>query len=246
LLEKIGLIVNETTTIKYIASTTKDLDQFGFDVELENILGTQGARGGHMAHTFYLYRCLNYYNNEDHDVECINPHIENLIEIASKKAMRLQRLQSNVDAVHNSLRPSRSRQPQTDTVVAGNELYSLLMEENAVVLEKRYIVSTRTRHYMTFNETTHIKGEFNVAALACLQKLTAVVAPSWDGKAEGKILLKIIRRNFKKNNVYSAIVYDITTAIIIETPIANIFGQFDYISNLPQEINVESLLEVNI
>jgi hypothetical protein len=79
-----------------------------------------------------------------------------------------------------------------------------------------------------------------------MTELAAVIAPSWDGKDKGKILVKIIRRNHQKNGKYIGIIYDIGTNKIAEYSIKDILYKFNYQKNIPIAIKLQKLLEVII
>ena len=58
-LRKIGKIFNKSKSVLHNAST-KNLTDYGFNVELFASLGNQGARGSRMSHTFYIFKSLHY------------------------------------------------------------------------------------------------------------------------------------------------------------------------------------------
>jgi precorrin-6B methylase 2 len=246
---KIGKIVNKSLSIQYIASTTKDLDSFGFNVTLVKPIGSLVARGGKMSHTFYLYKHDNYSDSADY---VTTPHIQTLIQIASNKQLRLERLEMNVDAVLNSERSSRSKQLvdagnatcEGDCATAGKMLYSLLMKKSCQINDFSYIQSRKTKNYVTYNETPD-RTEVDLKGLVGLKRHSAVIAPCWDGNEDGIILIKLVQRNFQRNNPYIAIIYDIQTDEIAEFPVKDIFDQFNYECGLPSTINIESLLNVS-
>jgi hypothetical protein len=129
---------------------------------------------------------------------------------------------------------------------AGKALYTILMAKDPIVNDVNYSRCFKTTKYVTYNETEILKSEYDVKGLVSIQNSTAVLAPSWDGNENGKILLKLTRRTFTKNDRYSGIVYNISTETFNELPAPNIFGQFDHEFKLPSKFNTKFLLEVII
>jgi hypothetical protein len=248
----IAKIINNSCSIRFIASTTKDLEDYGFEVKFVKQLGSLPARGGNMSHTFYIYETC--HRDPDRSTWIIQPRMENLIEIASNKVMRFELLKTNVDAVHNSERYTRSKEVTNNLIAdsrcgveAGKALYKMLIEIFPVIINGvDYSRTFKTKRYATYNETEYSKAEYDIKILACLQKTTAVLAPSWDGKEDGKILLQLTRRTHKKNNPYTGVVYNISTDTFEELPVYDIFGQFDHEFKLPSSFDAECLLEVII
>jgi hypothetical protein len=179
--------------------------------------------------------------------------MENLIEIASNKCMRFDLLKTNVDAVLNSERYTRSKLVTNNLIAnsrsgeeAGKALYTILMANDPIVNDVNYSRCFKSTKYVTYNETEISKSEYDVKGLASIQKSTAVIAPSWDGNENGKILLKLTRQTHKKNDPYTGIVYNISTETFNELPAHNIFGQFDHEFTLPSKFDTKFLLEVII
>jgi hypothetical protein len=248
LILRIGEIVNSTSSIQYIVSTTKDIESFGFNVKLVSNLGCLTARGSQMRHTFYLYK----HNHYDSDIVdwIVRPDMKTLIQIASDKELRLARIQTNVDAVLNSERLTRSKHAiidddSADNAAAGKLLFDLLMVKYPIVNDFLYDLSSKTKFYAIFNETNEINSETDILGFACMTELAAVKAPSWDGKDKGKILIKLIRRKFQRNRQFIGIIYDIATDKIAEYPVKDILQKFNYQKNIPIAIKLQELLEVN-
>jgi hypothetical protein len=244
----IGETVNRTESIQYIVST-KNLVSFNFNVRLVCNMGCLSARGGKMSHTFYLYEHENYEPNSD--AWKITRHMKGLIELASDKEQRLKRLEKHVGAVLNRERLTRSNNTiiiadsacRNDYTKAGNELFHLLKTKSPVVKKILYQQSNKSKYYVDYNESLVGTLEWDVQALVCMKKELAIIAPCWDGNDEGKMLIKLTRRN-RRNNSYTALIYDLLTKDIYETAVKDVFDQFNYEIDLPPHIDIKSLIDV--
>jgi hypothetical protein len=109
LLIAIGLIVNKTESIKYIAST-KDLRELGFNVVLYKKLGSLSGRGN-MTHTFYIFKSQNYkYKfNYINNLTTADNNMKTLFETAVNKEQRYEAASTYMYSIHNSEKSQREQ-----------------------------------------------------------------------------------------------------------------------------------------
>jgi hypothetical protein len=243
--EEIGIIFNRSKSIKSLISTTKDLQEFGFNVELEENLGSLMAKGSQMSHTFYLYKSTTHLDIGKQDDLIVEDRLQQLINIASNRHLRLNTAETFSHAIQKSERPLRSAQVMAilGEVVSPNEkdgpaekLFGLLISKgNSSINGKIYRGQRVSKYCSIFNpKVLKLTGKTEIDAIIHLQLRKGIIAPSYNGN--GKILLGLIFNKTRSLATYLGVIYTISTKKISTAAVTLLYDEYDFKNSLPFDI----------
>lgn len=262
LMEAIALSFNASSSVKLIVST-QNLLSYGFEVNLITNLGTQAARGGKMAHTFYLYESKQYFAewlsiSSDIPVKKITESIA----IAVSKETRFKETESTIYAFHHSetgLRQNEILKALGETnsnmdVTPSNRLFDQLTGQKSITINQTLLTlspSTSARKssiYELFNLKELVSVGRSEASAATYKPLkSAIIVPSYEGKENGRILVGIIVDNKGEYNTkYFACVYDTGKQTFHEVILSTVMTIFDHENSFPSGVDIDLLLKVFI
>lgn len=242
LLKRISKTFNLTESIKFVASSIKDLHKYGFNVKLHNNLGSLGARGGNTSHTFYIYESK-HYKTKAVDMET---SMMNLFKVAENKVHRYEAAEKHIHAVHHS--EVSPREPQVRKILNETStrptLYDLLTSTTSPTIKDTKYTLSETRYYMRYNEQTLKDLTVEYAAIVHKSSKSTLLAPSYDGNinGEGKILVSLYYDPMKSGGTYYGVVYDIVTKLFKNDVVSKLYNKFDHNCSFPFDIT--SILKV--
>jgi len=251
LMRRIGQRFNRTTTVQLIASTKK-LIEYDFDVDyVEDTGNSMKARGGKMAHKFYIYRSRNFVDFTE-EPEIIEPKFSESFNVARCRTLRLEDAEIQLRAFQTSEKYPRASQLNAilcdSFKKSAQKLFLLLNSQRPMVRNVDYEKKPvkKTKQFVMHN-LRPLDGHrrFEMDAVSSLSLKKSLLVPSFDGKIDGKILVGLIFDDKNSNNKYEAIVYDLKgKKFEIEIPFSGVFDMFDYENSMPFDLDV--IIEVSI
>lgn len=192
-----------------------------------------------MSHTFYVFKSTKHHDSTISLTP--NKRIAELIEIGISKSRRYEETSKLMHAFHNS--EKSPRQQKVDQILGNSaekdELYDILCNvPNPIingVLYERSINSTK--RYARYNELLlKTACRVELGALANKQYMKALIAPSYDGSINGKLLVSILYDKVTNKGSYIGVVYDILTKRLTEEPVLDLFNKFNHLHSMPFDI----------